>query len=114
VTSGSDYVDTKTWTRVRSFNASPEPVRKGRTITAAGYLDRYGSSWTAFTGQTVRIYFQPKGSTTWTYEGKATTSKTGHFSHGFTAAKDGTWRANYAGTTTYLAVTGSGDYVDVG
>jgi hypothetical protein len=114
VTSGSDYVDTKTWTRVRSFNASPEPVRKGRTITAAGYLDRYGSSWTAFTGQSVKIYFQPKGSTTWTYEGKATTSRTGHFSHGFTAAKDGTWRAAYAGTTTYLAVTGSGDYVDVG
>jgi hypothetical protein len=113
VTGGSDYVDTKTWTRIRSFNASPEPVRKGKTSTAAGYLDRYGSSWTAFTGQSVKIYFQAKGSTTWTYEGKATTSKTGHFSHGFTAAKDGTWRAAYAGTTTYLTVTGSGDYVDV-
>ncbi|WP_460333344.1 hypothetical protein [Actinoallomurus acanthiterrae] len=111
--SGSDYVDTKTWTRIRSFNASPEPVRKGKTITAAGYLQRYGSSWTAFSGQSVKIYFQAKGSTTWTYEGKATTSRTGYFSHGFTASKDGTWRAAYAGTSTYLAVTGSGDYVDV-
>jgi hypothetical protein len=113
VTGGSDHVDTKTWTRIRSFNASPEPVRKGKTITAAGYLDRYSSSWTAFTGQSVKIYFEAKGSTTWTYEGKATTSPTGHFSHGFTASKDGTWRATYAGTTTYLAATGSGDHVDV-
>jgi hypothetical protein len=111
--SSSDYVDTKTWTRIDSFNASPEPVRKGKTITAAGYLQRYGSSWTAFTGQSVKIYFQAKGSTTWTYEGKATTSRTGRFSHGFTASKDGTWRTTYAGTSTYLAVTSTGDDVDV-
>jgi hypothetical protein len=68
---------------------------------------------TPFSGQSVKIYFAAKGTTSWKYEGTAKTSSTGHFSHTFTAAKDGTWRATYAGNSTYLLVTGSGDYVDV-
>lgn len=112
----SDYVDVRYRTRVTSFNAAPEPVRKGKTITVSGSLQRYtsaGTAWRAFSGQSVKIYFQAKGATTWTYEGSAKTSSTGHFSHGFKAAKDGTWRATYAGSSSYLAVTGAGDYVDV-
>jgi hypothetical protein len=112
-TSSSDYVDVRYRTRVTSFNASPEPVSKGKTITVGGNLQRYTTAWKAHSGQSVKIYFAAKGATSWTYEATAKTSSTGHFSHTFTAAKDGTWRATYAGTTTYLAVTGSGDYVDV-
>lgn len=112
-TSGSDYVDVRYRTAISSFNASPEPVRKGKTITVSGTLKRDTTAWKVFSGQSVKIYFQAKGATTWTYEGSAKTSSTGHFSHGFKAAKDGTWRATYAGSSSYLAVTGSGDYVDV-
>jgi hypothetical protein len=112
-TSGADYVDVRYRTAISSFNASPEPITKGRRLTVAGTLKRDTTSWKAFSGQSVKIYFAAKGTTTWTYEGTAKTSSTGHFSHTFTAAKDGTWRATYAGSTTYLAVTGSGDYVDV-
>jgi hypothetical protein len=112
-TSGADYVDVRYRTAISGFNASPEPIKKGKRLTVAGTLKRDTTSWKAFSGQSVKIYFAPKGATTWTYEGAAKTSSTGHFSHTFTAAKDGTWRATYAGSSTYLAVTGSGDYVDV-
>jgi hypothetical protein len=112
-TSSSDYVDVRYRTRVTSFNASPEPVSKGKTITVSGGLQRYTTAWKAYSGQNVKIYFQAKGATSWTYEGSAKTSSTGHFSHGFKAAKDGTWRVTYAGNSSYLALTGAGDYVDV-
>jgi hypothetical protein len=92
---------TRTRTAISSFNASPEPIKKGRRLTVAGTLKRHTTSWKAFPGQSVKIYFAAK------------TSSTGHFSHTFTADRDGTWRATYAGSSTHLAVTGSGDYVDV-
>jgi hypothetical protein len=112
-TSGADYVDVRYRTAISSFNASPEPVTKGRRLTVAGTLKRDTTSWKAFSGQSVKIYFAAKGATSWTYEGTAKTSSTGRFSHAFTSAKDGTWRATYAGSGAYLAVTGPGDYVDV-
>jgi hypothetical protein len=112
-TGSTDYVDVRYRTAISSFNASPEPIKKGKRLTVAGTLKRDTTSWKAFSGQSVKIYFAAKGATTWTYEGTAKTSSTGHFSHTFTAAKDGTWRATYAGSSSYLAVTGSGDYVDV-
>jgi hypothetical protein len=112
-TSGADYVDVRYRTAISSFNASPEPVSKGRKLTVGGTLKRDTTAWKVFSGASVKIYFAADGAKTWTYEGTAKTTSTGHFSHTFTAAKDGTWRATYAGSTTYLAVTGSGDHVDV-
>jgi hypothetical protein len=112
-TSGADYVDVRYRTAISGFNASPEPIAKGKRLTVAGTLKRDTTAWKAFSGQSVKVYFAAKGATSWTYEGTAKTSSTGHFSHTFTASKDGTWRATYAGSTTYVAVTGTGDYVDV-
>jgi hypothetical protein len=112
-TSSVDYVDVGYRTAISGFNASPEPIAKGKRLTVAGTLKRDTTAWKAFSGQSVKIYFAAKGATSWTYEGTAKTSSTGHFSHTFTASKDGTWRATYAGNTTYVTVTGSGDYVDV-
>lgn len=112
-TSGADYVDVRYRTAISGFNAGPEPIKKGGRLTVSGTLKRDTSAWKAFPGQSVKIYFAADGATTWTYEGTAQTSSTGHFSHAFTAAKNGTWRATYAGSGTYLAVTGSGDHVDV-
>ncbi len=112
-TSSADYVDVRYRTAVADFNASPEPVTKGAKITVAGTLRRYTTAWKAFSGQSVKIYFAADGTSTWTYEGAATSSTTGHFSHTFTAAKDGIWRVTYAGSADYLAVTGPGDHVDV-
>jgi hypothetical protein len=112
-TSSSDYVDVRYRTAISAFNAAPEPIKKGRKLTVSGTLKGDTTAWKALPGQSVKIYFFADGAATWTYEGTAKTTSTGHFSHTFTAAKDGTWRATYAGSTTYLAVTGSGDHVDV-
>lgn len=111
--SAADYVDVRYRTAISSFNASPEPVGKGRTLTVSGKLSRYVSSWGAFGGQKIYVYFQPKGSTTFGYAGVTTTTKTGTFRKGFTAAKDGTWRVAFKAISQYVGVTSGGDYVDV-
>lgn len=109
-TSSADYVDVRYRTSISSFNASPEPVRKGKTITVQGTLKRDGK---AYGKQGVKVYFEAKGSKKWTYAGRATTDKKGHFKHGFKAVKDGTWRVVFGGNSGSLGVTGPGDFVDV-
>ncbi|WP_119726401.1 peptidase associated/transthyretin-like domain-containing protein [Thermomonospora amylolytica] len=112
--SGADHVDVRYRTRVSSFNASPEPVTKGRPITVQGRLDRLvGSSWKALTGASVTVYFKPNGSTVWTAMSTVKTSSTGWFKKSFTASKDGTWMVKYNGSSANLGVQGPGDYVDV-
>ncbi|MFC9972029.1 hypothetical protein ACFVH6_14170 [Spirillospora sp. NPDC127200] len=105
-------VDVRNATAINGFNASPEPVRKGRTVTLAGALQRNTGTWKPFGGQPVSFYFLPKGSKKWTYLGKATADKYGRFRKGFKATKDGTWRAYYGGTAAD-ARTYRDDYVDV-
>jgi hypothetical protein len=112
-TTASDYVDVKYRTSISSFNAAPEPVAKGKTITVSGKLNRYVSAWGPLGGKTVYIYFRPYGATAWSYMGVATSDKFGTWHRGFKASRDGTWYAKYKGSDTYLPVTSGGDYVDV-
>jgi hypothetical protein len=105
---------TRTVTRITGFNASPEPVRKGRTLTVTGILQRKkGSGWAALSGQHVTIRFRAAGSTTSTYMATATTGKDGRVTVTFTAKRDGTWYAVYTATSGYLDTVSAGDYVDV-
>ncbi len=46
------------------------------------------------------------------YIGSTTTNSYGNFAKSFTATRDGTWRAQFAGTSNFNRVLGS-DYVDV-
>ncbi|MBT2511909.1 hypothetical protein J7I98_40435 [Streptomyces sp. ISL-98] len=99
-----------------SANASPEPVTKGKTITVTGKLaranwDRY--IYAGYTNQSVRLQFRPKGSDTYTTVKTVTTDGTGNLKTTVTAASDGYWRWNFAGTSTTPAVKAAGDYVDV-
>ncbi|WP_328463289.1 hypothetical protein OHA21_37550 [Actinoplanes sp. NBC_00393] len=80
-----------------TLNAAPEPVRKGKKLTAKGTLKVDGK---ALTGVQVKIYFKAAGATTWTHRGTAVTSKTGAYSKKFTATRTGTWKAVYAGAGT--------------
>jgi hypothetical protein len=57
----------------------------------------------------MRIYFLPKGATTWTYVG-ATTGRDGRFRKTFTAKRDGTWRAYFPGTTHFDVQKSTDDY----
>ncbi|MBC6468451.1 hypothetical protein [Actinomadura alba] len=111
--SASVYATVKYRTTISSFNAAPEPVRKGATITVGGTLKRYVSSWGSWSGQWVYLYFQPRGSSTWTYMAVAKTDRYGKFRKGFKASRDGTWMAKYKGGTSYLPGSSAGDYVDV-
>lgn len=105
---------TRAVTRVTGFNASPEPVSKGRTITVTGILQSAkGSTWTALPGQRVSIRFRAAGSTTGTWMTSVTTGRDGRFTATSTAKQDGTWYATYTATSAYLDTTGPGDYVDV-
>ncbi|MGY5061166.1 hypothetical protein ACWDFR_45270 [Streptomyces sp. 900105755] len=105
---------TRAVTRITGFNASPEPVRKGRTVTVTGTLQRQnGSTWTGVSGQHVTIRFRVAGGKTSTGMATVTTGKDGRFTLAFTAKQDGTWSAAYTATSAYLNSTSAGDYVDV-
>lgn len=106
----------RTATRITGANASPEPVKKGRTITVTGKLQqRLGSGvWKAYASQKVRILFKAKGSTTWTDLGTATTKADGTFKKGLKATKDGTWQPVLLyPDSKHLLSSGSEDFVDV-
>lgn len=111
--STSDNVDVKLRTAVSKFNASPEPVRKGRTITVKGTLRSLDGTWKNASGQTVIILFKADGSSKWSKLATVRTNSKGLFSKGFTAKKDGTFKAQFKATSSRLGTTGAGDRVDV-
>ena len=111
--SGTDFVDARYRTAITSFNAGPEPVRKGRTLTVQGKLSRYVGGWKPGSGAPVKIYFRRAGASSWALAGTTRSASDGTFRKSFTAKLDGTWRAVYAGSSTYLSATSAGDYVDV-
>ncbi|MGW6288308.1 HtaA domain-containing protein [Streptomyces sp. NPDC055107] len=111
--STSDNVDVKLRTAVSKFNASPEPVRKGRTITVKGTLRSLDGTWKNASGQSVIILFKADGSSKWSKLATVRTNSKGVFSKGFTAKKDGTFKAQFKATSSRLGTTGAGDRVDV-
>lgn len=107
-------------TRIKGANASPEPVRKGRTLTVTGVLQEAKpgtttwQAWKAYGSRQVQIIFQPRGKKTWYLMGTVTTKANGSFSKGFKADVDGTWVPVFlAPDSKHFAGTGAEDYVDV-
>jgi hypothetical protein len=104
-----------TW-QTKSFNASPEPVRKGKPITIKGRLliadwtaDRYVAAKNV---RNVRVEFRtPTGS--YTTVKTVTTNSTGWVSTKVTAKKTGVWRLVYGGNSKAGAAVASGDSVKV-
>ncbi|SNX62047.1 hypothetical protein SAMN06272735_3798 [Streptomyces sp. TLI_55] len=97
-------------------NASPEPVKKGRTITVTGKLTR--ANWetlkyAGYSGQSVKLQFRKKGSSTYTTVKTIKSSSTGALSTTVTASADGYYRYSFAGTATTSSVNATGDYIDV-
>ena len=107
---------TRTATRITGANASPEPVKKGKTITVTGKLQQQLASgaWKAYGSQKVTILFKAKGAATWQVLGTAVTKADGTFKKGFTAKKDGTWQPVLLNPdSAHLVSYGSEDFVDV-
>ncbi|MER5533308.1 hypothetical protein [Streptomyces mirabilis] len=99
-----------------TVNASPEPVKKGKTITVTGKLTRANwetNKYAGYTGQSVKLQFRKKGSTTYTTVKTIKTDGYGNLKTTTTASVDGYYRYSFAGTSTTPAVSAAGDYVDV-
>jgi hypothetical protein len=99
-----------------TVNASPEPVKKGKTITVTGKLSR--ANWDAgtyngYTGQPVKLQFRKKNSSTYTTVKTIKSNSTGNLSTTVKATVDGYFRYSFAGTSTTPAVSAAGDFVDV-
>jgi hypothetical protein len=114
----NDYYKTHKVQRLSKLtvNASPEPVKKGKTITVTGKLSR--ANWEdrkyhGYTGQPVKLQFRKKNSSTYTTVKTIKTNSTGSLSTTVKASVDGYFRYSFAGTASTPAVSAAGDFVDV-
>ncbi|MEV5314083.1 hypothetical protein [Streptomyces sp. NPDC052610] len=99
-----------------TVNASPEPVKKGATLTVTGKLSRANwetHKYAGYTNQSVKLQFRKKDSSTYTDVKTITTDSTGNLKTTVKASVDGYYRYSFAGTTTTPAVNAAGDFVDV-
>ncbi|WP_069765764.1 hypothetical protein [Streptomyces sp. LUP47B] len=99
-----------------TVNASPEPVKKGKTITVTGKLARANwdsNTYAGYSTQPVKLQFRKKGSSTYTTLKTIKTTSTGTLKTTTTATVDGYYRYSFAGTTTTPGASATGDYVDV-
>ncbi|MFE7077394.1 calcium-binding protein [Streptomyces sp. NPDC057620] len=97
-------------------NAAPEPVKKGKTLTVTGKLSRANwntRKYAGYSGQSVKLQYHPKNSSTYTTLKTVTTSSTGELKATVKATADGYYRYSFPGTTTTPAINAAGDYVDV-
>ncbi|MFF9406160.1 DUF5707 domain-containing protein [Streptomyces anandii] len=119
----ADYIQTDIyknhWVKRASsfsgFNAGPEPVSKGKTITVTGTLKRASWSYLKYYGygsQSVQLQFKKAGSSTYSTVKTIKSSSSGYLKTTVTASVDGTWRFHYAGNGN-SSVADAYDYVDV-
>ncbi|MEV5985924.1 DUF5707 domain-containing protein [Streptomyces sp. NPDC052051] len=99
-----------------TVNASPEPVKKGKTITVTGKLSRANwesEKYAGYSAQPVKLQFRKKGSNTYTTIKTIKTNSTGNLKTTVKASTSGYYRYSFAGTTTTPAVNAAGDYIQV-
>ncbi|SCG03211.1 hypothetical protein GA0115259_108213 [Streptomyces sp. MnatMP-M17] len=97
-------------------NATPEPVKKGKTITVTGTLTR--ANWEShkdigYGSQSVALQLRKAGTTNYVNVKGIKSSSTGSLKTTVTASADGYYRFTYAGSATAGAVSATGDYIDV-
>ncbi|MEU6666507.1 calcium-binding protein [Streptomyces sp. NPDC046727] len=99
-----------------TVNASPEPVKKGRTITVTGALTR--ANWESlkyggYGSQSVQLQFKKKGASAYTTLKTVKADSKGNLKTTTTATADGSYRFSFAGNTSTSAVSAAGDAIDV-
>jgi hypothetical protein len=128
-------------TRIVGFDAAPEPVKKGRTLSLSGTLQvaqcyrdwyysydsyvsvlggdsycvdgrDYWNSWHYLGWQDIGVYFLPKGSSHWKYVDTIQTNPDGSFYTKVRAFASGTWGVRFDGTRK-LGASEAYDYVKV-
>jgi hypothetical protein len=102
-----------------SFNASPEPVRKGAAIKVSGSVSRLSvgafgvAKYVPYAAHNVDIYFRPLTSSTYTKVSTAVTTTAGSFARNLTATVDGCWKAYSVQTSYNVGRWSPADCVDV-
>ncbi|MGV9813477.1 hypothetical protein ACWDTQ_16345 [Streptomyces cellulosae] len=99
-----------------TVNASPEPLRKGRTLTVTGKVTRANwdtHKYQGYAGRTASLQFKAAGATSYTTVRRVKSSSTGSLRATVKATRSGTWRWVYYGNTTSGAKASAGDYVVV-
>ncbi|MEV4704072.1 hypothetical protein [Actinoplanes sp. NPDC049316] len=97
-------------------DATPEPVKKGKTLTVTGTLTRASwDNWTfqAYAGRSVVLQYLKARTSTWKTVKTVKTDSKGKLKTTVTASADGSYRWTYAADTTSTGVTSAADYVDV-
>jgi hypothetical protein len=102
-----------------SFNAAPEPVRKGAPIKVSGTISRLSvnslgtAKYVPYAGHSVDIYFRPLTSTKYTKVSTTLTTTAGSFARNVTATVDGCWKAYSVQTSYNVGRWSTADCVDV-
>ncbi|MDX3455503.1 hypothetical protein PV396_26805 [Streptomyces sp. ME02-8801-2C] len=99
-----------------TVNASPEPVKKGRTITVTGRLTRAnwdGANYTGYGNQAVKLQFRKNGTNTYTTVKTIRTAANGDLKTTVTANVDGFFRYVAATTSTTSDAYAAPDFIDV-
>lgn len=115
------WIEKHSKTRVQRFsklvvNATPEPVKKGKTLTVNGTLSRANwDTWkyAGYTQQSVKLQFKKKGAASYTTVKTVKSGSKGALKTTVKAASDGYWRWSFAGTSTTPAINSTADFVDV-
>ncbi|WP_018548323.1 hypothetical protein [Streptomyces sp. LaPpAH-108] len=97
-------------------NASPEPVKKGKTLTVTGALTRANwedNKYHGYTKQSVQLQYKKKGAAGYTTLKTVTSDSKGNLKTTVKASADGYFRYNFAGTSTTPAIASTSDFVDV-
>ncbi|WP_369037404.1 MULTISPECIES: hypothetical protein [Streptomyces] len=97
-------------------NATPEPVKKGKTITVTGKLTRANwdaGNYTGYASQPVKLQFRKNGTSTYTTLKTIKTTTTGDLKTTVKANVDGYFRYVFAGTATTAALGSATDFIDV-
>ncbi|MGX2995411.1 calcium-binding protein [Streptomyces sp. JNUCC 64] len=96
-------------------NASPEPVRRGATITVKGDLTRadWGTlKYGGFASGAVKLQFKKAGGT-WKTVKTVSADSRGKVKTTVKASSDGSYRFTYGGSSTTGGVTSAADRIDV-
>ncbi|MGW3648501.1 hypothetical protein [Streptomyces sp. NPDC000878] len=99
-----------------TVNATPEPVKKGKTITVTGKLTRAnwdGGNYTGYASQPVKLQFKKNGTSTYTTLKTIKTTTKGDLKTTVKATADGFFRYVFAGTATTAALGAAPDFIDV-
>ncbi|MEV7190872.1 DUF5707 domain-containing protein [Streptomyces sp. NPDC093510] len=97
-------------------NASPEPIKKGKTLTVSGALTRANwdtAKYAGYTKQDVKLQYKKKGASSYTTLKTVKSDTKGNLKTTVTASADGYYRYVFAGTSTTPSVTSTSDFVDV-